>query len=44
MLNLRSTSLNGDWDKFTQFRIQKEVGRLYPHQNLVTTADWPLAA
>ncbi|MCT7970427.1 ISKra4 family transposase [Laspinema sp. D1] len=44
MLNLRSTYINGDWDQFIQFRIQKEVGRLYPHQSLVKTADWPLSA
>ncbi|WP_254568327.1 ISKra4 family transposase [Oscillatoria sp. HE19RPO] len=44
MLNLRSTYINGDWDKFNQWRIQKEAERLYPHQNLVKIAEWPLLA
>jgi hypothetical protein len=44
MLNGSSTYINGDWEQFIQFRIHKEVGRLYPHQSLVKTADWPLSA
>ena len=43
MLELRSIHLNDDWDEFTQFRIQREIERLYPNRNLVPTLDWPLA-
>lgn len=44
MLDLRSTYINGDWDEFTKFRVQKEQERLYPYQILVETTDWPLVA
>ena len=44
MLNLRSVALNQTWEEFTQFRIQHETERLYPHRNLLDTIDWPLLA
>ena len=47
MLDLRSTSLNGDWEAFTQYRIDQETRRLYPHRQLVENSEeleWPLAA
>jgi len=44
MLNLRSVALNQTWEEFTQFRIQHETERLYPHRNLLDTVDWPLLA
>lgn len=35
MLDVRSTYLNGDWDTFMTYRIEKETQRLYPHRELV---------
>lgn len=42
MLDLRSIYLNGDWDEFTKYRIQRETERLYPFRDLVGSIDWPL--
>jgi hypothetical protein len=33
MLELRSTALNGDWDQFMAFRMNRETERLYPHRH-----------
>ncbi|MEK7995399.1 MAG: ISKra4 family transposase [Planctomycetota bacterium] len=44
MLDLRSTVLNGDWDAFTQYRIQEQTQRLYPYIRLVKKVEWPMAA
>ena len=46
MLNLRSVALNEDWDAFTTYRIQRETQRLYPHADIIETAEWllPMAA
>lgn len=44
MLDLRSTSLNGDWDAFTRYRIQKQTEKLYPYIKQVGKIDWPMAA
>jgi hypothetical protein len=35
MLDVRSTYLNGDWDDFMRYRIEKETQRLYPYRELV---------
>ena len=35
MLDVRSTYLNGDWDTFMTYRIEKETQRLYPYRELV---------
>ncbi len=42
MLKLRCVSINGQWDAFTQFRIQRENQRLYPQAKLFDNAQWPL--
>jgi len=42
MLDLRSVALNGDWDAFTQYRIERETERLYPHADVIGTVEWPL--
>jgi len=42
MLDLRSVALNGEWDTFTQDRIQREIKRLYPHADIIGTVEWPL--
>ena len=42
MLDLRSVVLNGDWNGFTQYRIQRETERLYPYAEVIGTVEWPL--
>ena len=44
MLDVRSEYLNGDWEQFQRFRIERETERLYPHRQLLETTAWPLAA
>ncbi len=44
MLNMRSTYLNDDWDDFIQYRMKKEIERLYLNRDLIKKIDWPLAA
>ena len=39
MLNGRSTSLNGDWDDFMRYRIEKETQRFYPYRALGKSID-----
>jgi hypothetical protein len=35
MLDVRSTYVNGDWEEYQAYRIQRETQRLYPHRHLV---------
>jgi hypothetical protein len=35
MLDVRSTFVNGDWEEYQAFRIDRETKRLYPHRHLV---------
>jgi len=42
MLSLRSVALNGDWEAFTQDRIQRQTERLYPHAEAIGIVEWPL--
>ena len=44
MLQLRTISVNGDWEPFLAFRIQQENLRLYPHKEVVESVPWPFAA
>jgi hypothetical protein len=44
MLDVRSEFLNGDWEAFQQFRIDRETERLYPHRQLLDRVSWTLAA
>jgi hypothetical protein len=44
MLDVRSEFLNGDWQKFQQFRIERETERLYPHRNVLQDVEWQLAS
>jgi hypothetical protein len=44
MLDVRSEYLNGDWEAFQAFRIERETQRLYPHRRLLEALQWPLAA
>lgn len=41
MLDVRSTYLNGDWNAFMAYRIEKETQRLYPHRELVAPFHIP---
>ena len=41
---VRSEYLNGDWEAFHPFRIERETQRLYPHRQFLDTLKWPLAA
>jgi hypothetical protein len=43
MLDVRSEYLNGDWEAFHAFRIERETQRLYPHRHLLEQVQWPLA-
>jgi hypothetical protein len=43
MLDVRSESLNGDWEGFQAFRIRAETQRLYPHRQLLEAVSWTLA-
>ena len=44
MLDVRSTFLNGDWDEFTKYRIEKEAEKLYSQRLIIGETEWPLAA
>lgn len=44
MLDVRSEFLNGDWDAFQQFRIERETKRLYPHRPILDRVTWTLSA
>jgi hypothetical protein len=39
MLDVRRISLNGDWDDFMTYRIEKETQRLYPYREFVEPID-----
>jgi hypothetical protein len=42
MMKLRCVAINGQWDEFTAFRIQRETQRLYPHTTLYEIEAWPM--
>lgn len=44
MLTLRAIYLNGQWESYCQFRMEKERHRLYPYKTALGTVKWPLAA
>ena len=44
MLNMRSVSLNGDFEEFNQYRIREKTKKLYPHINVIGSIAWPIAA
>ena len=43
MLDVRSEFLNGDWEAFQGYRIERETARLYPHRQALDTVEWALA-
>jgi len=44
MLDLRSTFINGDWQEYQDFRIERETNRLYPQRSLVEGVQYCLPA
>jgi hypothetical protein len=44
MLDVRSVYVNGDWEAYHSFRIEKETQRLYPYKALVEGTNYCLAA
>jgi hypothetical protein len=44
MLDLRSTFINGDWDEYQSYRIDRETARLYPYRQLVAGSRYQMAA
>ena len=44
MLDVRSTYVNGDWDEYQRYRIERETRRLYPHRHLVEGTNYDLPA
>jgi hypothetical protein len=44
MLQLRCMYINGQWEQFTKYRIERENERLYPHRSLVDQLEWVLVA
>jgi hypothetical protein len=44
MLDVRSTYVNGDWEEYQAYRINREVQRLYPHRHLVEGPQFCLPA
>lgn len=43
MLDLRCVWLNGQWEDFTQYRIEQENERLYPYAEQFKKNESPLA-
>jgi hypothetical protein len=44
MLDVRSTYINGDWELYQTYRIQRETDRLYPHREVVEGPQFALSA
>ena len=44
MLDVRSVAVNGEWEAYQAYRIERETRRLYPHRELVEGVNFPLAA
>jgi hypothetical protein len=43
MLDVRSIHVNGDWDAYQTFRIQRETKKLYPWRELIEGENYRLA-
>jgi len=44
MLDVRSECLNGEWNQFQAFYIEREAARLYPHRKILQDIEWPVGA
>jgi hypothetical protein len=43
VLSLRAVFISGYWDRFIQYRIERETTRLYPHRGILDQHEWALA-
>lgn len=43
MLDVRSVHVNGAWEEYQAYRVERETKRLYPHRSLFAGVDFPLA-
>jgi hypothetical protein len=43
MLDVRSVHVDGAWDSYQSYRIDREVHRLYPHRHLVEGTQYAMA-
>jgi hypothetical protein len=43
MLHLRTIHANGDWEKFQEFRVERETKRLYANNKAMRDAAWPFS-
>jgi hypothetical protein len=43
MLDVRSVHLDGEWDAYQAYRIQRETAQLYPHRHLVEGSQYAMA-
>jgi hypothetical protein len=43
MLDVRSVHIDGDWEQYQAYRIERELQRLYPHRQLVEGTQYALA-
>lgn len=43
MLDVRSVHVDGDWDAYQAYRIQRESARLYPYRHLVEGSQYAMA-
>jgi hypothetical protein len=43
MLEVRSVQVDGDWEAYQAYRIERETATLYPHRNLVEGPQYAMA-
>jgi hypothetical protein len=43
MLNVRSLYVNGDWEEYQSYRIDREIERLYPFRELCQAPEYSMA-
>jgi len=43
MLDVRSVHVDGDWDAYQAYRIERETAKLYPHRHLVEGSHYAMA-
>jgi hypothetical protein len=43
MLDVRSVHVDGEWDAYQAYRIERETARLYPHRHLVEGSQYAMA-
>jgi hypothetical protein len=43
MLDVRSVHVNGAWEEYQAYRIERETERLYPNRSLFAGMDFPIA-